>query len=81
MAYVLIKYIVKKKFGICQRCMNSEEDYYSFYCLNSLFGCVETYDENCLECNDISGLYSCTKCDDGYQLNEYGSCVEIEEEN
>ena len=63
--------------GICQRCKSFEEDY-SYYCLNSLFGCVETFDENCLECNDISDFYSCTKCDDGYHLDENGNCVEIE---
>ena len=64
--------------GICQRCMSLEEDYY-FYCLNSFFGCVETFEENCLECNNISDLYSCTKCDKGYQLNEYGMCEKKEE--
>ena len=65
--------------GKCIKCSTFDED--SFYhCLNSDFGCVETFVNNCLECNDISDFYICTKCMDGYKLNEYGDCSKINKE-
>ena len=66
----------KKDDGTCQKCLNDEETYY-FYCANEIFGCVETYEHNCLECNDILELNKCTKCVEGYELNEENECVEI----
>ena len=68
----------EEKDGICQKCFSREEDDY-WYCLNSYFGCTETGGDNCLECNDIFDFNNCTKCLDGYKLDEYGNCDKIEE--
>ena len=65
--------------GICQKCMKFEEDY-TYYCLNSILGCVEVFDDKCLECNNITDLFFCTKCEDGYEIDEYGNCIKIKEE-
>ena len=65
----------KKEDGTCEKCLNDEESYY-FYCVNEIFGCVETYEHNCLECSDIFELNKCTKCLEGFELNEENECVE-----
>ena len=62
--------------GKCKKCLNNEETYY-FYCANEIFGCIETYDHYCLECNNILEFNKCTKCIEGYELNEEKECVEI----
>ena len=59
----------------CKKCLNDENNY---FCLNNYFGCVEIYDENCLECNDIFNLDKCSKCLEGYEINEEGECIKIE---
>ena len=64
--------------GVCQKCITFDEDYY-YHCLNSLFGCIESLDEHCLECN-YNLDFLCTKCDDGFQLVDNGYCVELKEE-
>ena len=69
------KNCAEKKDGICQRCVHGEDEINSSYCLNDDFGCVETYNDNCLECNDSFNLYICTKCLDGYELNKYNKCI------
>ena len=62
----------------CQKCKNDEGD----YCLNEYFGCVEIGTDNCLECNDLIDLYSCTKCSDGYEIDDYyGRCIKVENNN
>ena len=66
----------EEKDGKCQKC-TFDEDNNEFYCLNEYFGCVETYFDTCLECNDISDLSICTKCIDGYSINEFGECVQV----
>ena len=48
------------------------------YCWNKEFECVETKNKNCLECNDIFDFNKCTKCKDGYKLDEDNICVEID---
>ena len=68
----------EEKDGICQKCFSNEEDIY-YYCINSYFGCTETGVGNCLECNDIYNFNNCTKCLDGFKLDGYGNCDEIEE--
>ena len=60
--------------GICQECMN---EIFDSYCLNDIFGCVKSIYNNCLECNDIFHLGTCTKCHEGYELNKYNICVKI----
>jgi hypothetical protein len=62
--------------GSCKQCIKDEDTYY-FYCSNTMFGCIETYDYYCLECNDIFELNKCTKCIEGYELNENNECIEL----
>ena len=66
---------IDKKNGICQKCQNDEE---GTFCLNKYFGCEEIYDKNCLECNNLFDLFTCTKCLDGYELDNNNKCTEIE---
>ena len=63
--------------GNCLKCQNDENEN---YCLNHIFGCVEYYFDNCLECNDIYDFYKCTKCNNGYEFdNDNYQCYEIED--
>lgn len=67
--------------GMCKRCGDKDEEYiyYHIQCLNSFFGCVESYfNKNCLECNEILNFQSCTKCLEGYIFNEKNECVKKE---
>ena len=57
---------------ICSKCLNDGQD---IFCLNYVFGCVKTFLDNCLECNDYLDFYGCTKCEDGYKLNEFSLCI------
>ena len=68
--------IEKSQEGICSKCQNNDD---GIFCLNEMFGCVEIFYENCLECNEYLDFDSCTKCDNGYILNEYGLCKKEEE--
>ena len=72
------KHCEEEKDGICLKCFSTEEDTY-YYCLNSYFGCTQTSSGNCLECNDVSDFNKCTKCLDGFKLDEYGNCDKIQE--
>ena len=65
----------KNEDGACIKCLNDEKDN---YCLNNIFGCVEIYDKNCLECSDILNLDKCSKCREGYEIDDDGKCVKIE---
>jgi hypothetical protein len=57
----------KNEDGTCKKCQNDNE---GAYCLNKEFGCVEiSYQRKCLECDNISDFFSCTKCIEGYTLN------------
>ena len=64
----------KDEKGNCVRCKNDEDGY---FCLNNIFGCVKKYFNKCLECNYILDFEKCTKCFEGYELNEDGECVKI----
>ena len=67
--------------GTCKRCRKAEDEYYE-QCLSDTFGCIEAYfDENCLECNDLLEIGDCTKCIDGFKLDNNKKCYEIDEEN
>ena len=65
----------KDEDGSCLECQNDEN---GNFCLNPIYKCVETYNKNCLECSDIFNLDKCSKCIDGYEINEIGECIEIE---
>ena len=65
----------------CMKCkLKNEGGDVDYLCLNYIFGCVETSVENCLNCDDIFNLDNCTKCYDGYELNYFGSCEKVEDE-
>ena len=56
----------------CIKCQNDEE---GVFCLNKDFGCVEIYyNNNCLQCNNILDFHNCTKCFDGYELDDNKDC-------
>ena len=62
----------------CVKCKNMDEDE-NFHCLNQLYGCVETYTSNCTKCDDnLNVLTHCDECNEGYELDEYSSCILIE---
>ena len=62
----------EKQDDVCVKCENN-------YCLNSYFGCVDSFYGNCLECNNIFDFDICSKCAEGYVLNDYNICIEEEE--
>ena len=66
----------KNESGNCKKCKNYVGDYYH-HCLNRDFGCVETYFDFCEECNNILDFDNCTKCFEGYELNEENQCIKI----
>ena len=68
---------IDKKDGKCQRCQNDEN---GMFCLNKYFGCEEIYDRGCWECNNLFDLFSCTKCLEGYELNQNGKCIDVKED-
>ena len=59
--------------GDCLKCYKRSGDY--SYCINKYFGCMVHFDVNCHECNNINDFDECTKCEDGYELNEKGKCA------
>lgn len=64
--------------GSCKKCQKFEDEDYE-QCLNNVFGCIEAYfDENCLECNDLSEVGDCTYCMDGFELDNNNNCIEID---
>jgi len=46
--------------GICVKC-KEYEDSDTYYCANSVFGCLETFIDDCLKCDDLSSIYACTE--------------------
>ena len=64
--------IERDETGKCLQCNNDESN---TFCLNDQFECVETYADNCLECNNIFNFDICTKCANGFELDESGNCV------
>ena len=63
--------------GSCFKCKNDNN---GTYCLNEYFGCEPMIFENCLEYNDLLDLYKCTKCIEGYELNQNNICFESKKE-
>ena len=62
----------KNEDGTCKKCQDNKE---GTYCLNKYFGCVNiSYKNNCLECDNLFYFLYCTKCIDGYTLNN-GNCL------
>ena len=67
----------KDEDGNCTKCVDENPGYYPYFCLNKIFGCVNTFVENCLLCEDEFNLDKCSKCKDGYQIDENGDCQSI----
>ena len=60
----------------CLKCKEDTEWYH--LCLNEEFGCVDSFLKHCIRCDDIMDMEKCTKCEEGYEIDELGYCVEIE---
>ena len=69
------EHCTKEVDGVCQKCENNMRN---TYCLNSVFGCVESLFLDCLECDDYLDFNKCTKCMEGYELNKNYECIDIE---
>ena len=63
---------LEKKDGICVKC-GSKDDKNKNYCANIVFGCIPTYIQKCIKCDNIFNLYTCTECEEGYTF-KYGIC-------
>ena len=59
--------IDRNREGICLKCKVQ-------YCSNDVYGCIESHFANCLRCNNLYDLYSCTECLEGYKVNIFGGC-------
>ena len=65
----------KDEEGNCKKCINEIGEN---LCLNKYFGCVELFwNNNCLECNNVTDFYICTKCLEGYEPDDSGYCITI----
>ena len=60
------------KDGICIKCKETNK-WIGFFSYN-IFECIKTNLKNCLRCDDILGLTSCTECNDGFIKTTYGQC-------
>jgi hypothetical protein len=70
----------KKEDGVCTKCQSENPYGYYSYCLNNYFGCVDTFLKNCVRCDNILDLDWCTECEEGYEIDEYGDCVQKTQE-
>ena len=65
--------------GTCKKCQKIGDEYFE-QCLNDIFGCVEGYyDENCLRCDDLENVGECTQCMEGFEMDKYNNCIEIDD--
>ena len=62
----------KNEDGTCSKCQDDDK---GNYCLNKYFGCVSSFYGNCLECNNLLDFYECSKCAEGFKVNNNGKCV------
>ena len=44
---------------------------YPFFA-NEIFGCIESYKDNCLRFDNLEDLYECTQCKEGFTKSDYG---------
>jgi hypothetical protein len=61
--------------GECIKCKDDDLEDERYYCANSIYGCVQTFLNHCIKCENLTNLYSCTKCEKGYDINYYGFCT------
>ena len=64
-----------KEGEICTKCQKENPYGYFTFCLNKVLGCVNTFVNNCVRCDNILDLDYCTECEEGYDIDEYGDCV------
>ena len=64
--------------GVCTKCQKDNPFGYNSYCLNEVFGCVDTFLKNCIRCDNVLDLDLCTECEEGYDIDEYGDCIKKE---
>lgn len=68
---------IKDKNGKCVKCQKENQYGYPTYCFNEEFGCIDSFLDNCIKCNNIFDMDVCTECEEGYEIDEYGDCTEI----
>ena len=66
----------EKENGKCKKCKDIIKENGYEYCANEIFGCLESVSNNCLRCNNLTDLYQCTECKEGYHLDLYNFCIE-----
>ena len=71
-----VEHCTKRENGVCVKCFEGD-DYFSddLYCANSVFGCIKTFIHFCIKCENITDLFSCTECEEGFKVNDFGICV------
>ena len=69
---------IKDDNGECIRCQEENPRGYYTYCFNKEFGCIDSFLDNCIRCDDIFDMDVCTQCEEGYEIDEYGECVKME---
>jgi hypothetical protein len=65
---------LEKEGDVCVYC-ESKNNPFKSYCLNKIYGCVETKDENCYRCDDIYDFNICTECYDEFEKSDEGKCI------
>ena len=73
-----VNHCEKKEGEICNKCKKERDEngYAHYYCYNSVFGCIRSYNKGCLKCEDLNYLFACTECEEGFRLTEYFDCKE-----
>ena len=72
-----VNHCEKKEGEICTKCKKEWVDFENhYYCYNSVFGCIRSYNRGCLKCEDLEYLFACTECEEGFHLTEYFDCKE-----
>ena len=65
----------KKENEVCVKCQKEHQGGYYSYCLNKDFGCIDSFLKNCIRCDDIFNLDQCTKCEEGFEVDNNGYCI------
>ena len=60
----------------CLKCKSEKGKNGYYYCANEVFGCIEGHFKNCLRCDNLNDLFSCSQCKDGFEIDQYGACIE-----
>ena len=70
-----VEYCEEKIEGKCKSCKDGKDG--TSYCANEIFGCVKTKVKNCLNCNNLYALNTCTECKRGYMQKYTSICEKI----